>query len=268
MIKIGGYGLNMGGYLEFTQVFLEESAKYLFLLLFTVLAIRLWRRLSRLSAGNKRGDLFLACVATMIALAVGYCSICHSLGRLYSYYGMRAFNSGYLVSAFSLFAKSSEYWKSADATGKEGVCLLLAGKTDEGMKLIDEAKFLRKGRSSSFEEFYEGLYYFFREQPDKAVPLLEASSADPAYNWSVTKELAVFDVDNNQFEDAGRLMKPFLQVEVTDEDQAYVTASLKLFEGKKADAKMLVDKYESENLLPFWKSRFDKLRAKIQNQNP
>jgi hypothetical protein len=43
-------------------------------------------------------------------------------------------------------------------------------------------------------------------------------------------------------------------------------AALKLFAGKKSESKMLVDKFESENLMPFWKSRFDKLRAQIQNQ--
>jgi hypothetical protein len=31
---------------------------------------------------------------------------------------------------------------------------------------------------------------------------------------------------------------------------------------------MLVDRFDTENLLPFWKSKFDKLRAKIQNQTP
>jgi hypothetical protein len=259
---------DMAIYTEWIKVILGESAKYIALLLFAVLAIRLWRRMPRLSAGNKRSDLSLACVATAIALVIGYCSICHSVGRLYSYYGTRAFNSGYLVSAFSLFAKSSEYWKSADATGKEGVCLLLSGKTDEGIKLIGEGKVLRNGRNSSFEEFYEGLYYFYREQPEKAIPLLEASSSDADYTWRVTKAFAVLYVDNHQFADAERLMEPFSQVEITDEDQAYATASLKLFAGKKAEAKILVDKFESENLLPFWKSRFDNLRAKIQNQTP
>ena len=90
------------------------------------------------------------------------------MARLYSYYGMRAFSSGYLASACSLFSKSSEYWESADSLGNEGICLLLLGKTDEGTKLVEEAKMMRKGQSSSFEEYYQGFYYFIQEQPDKS----------------------------------------------------------------------------------------------------
>ena len=268
MIKIGDYGVNIGSYTDSAELFLGEGSKYLLLLLFSILAIRLWRRLPGLSVKNRRSNLMLACLATSIALVLGYFSICHSLGRLYLYYGTRAFDSGHLVSAFSLFEKSSEYWKSADAPGKAGVCLLLSGKPDEGMRLINRAKILRHGRNSTFEEFYEGLYYFFGEQPGHAIPLLEAASSDPDYTWRVTKTFAVLYVDNRQYADAVRLMEPFSQAEVTDEDQAYVTASLDLFAGKKAEAKALVDKFESENLLPFWKSRFDNLRAKIQNQSP
>jgi len=268
MIKLGNFTVDMGGFTDLTELLLSEAVKYLLLLLFVVLAIRLWRRWSRLSAGNKRADLVLACLTTVLAGAIGYFSICHSLGRLYLHYATRAFNSGYLVSAFSLFEKSSEYWKSANALGGEGVCLMLSGKTDEGLKLIDAAKVMRKGRNSSFENFYEGLHYFFQEQPQKAVPLLEQASTDAAYTWNVTKLFAVLYLDNHQFADAERLMKPFAGATVTDYDQAYVMASLDLFEGKKAEAKVLVDKFDLDDLPPFWKTRYDKLRAKIQNQNP
>ena len=268
MLKLGNYTVNMGGFTDGAEIFLSEAAKYLLLLLFVVLAIRLWRRLPRLSAGNKRADLVLACLTTVLAGAIGYFSICHSLGRLYLYYATRAFNSGYLVSAFSLFEKSSEYWKSADALGGEGVCLMLSGKTDEGLKLIDEAKRLRKGRNNSFESFYEGVHFFFQEQPDRAVPLLEQASSDAAYAWTVTKLFAVIYVDNHQFADAERLMKPFAGAGITDYDQAYVMASLEFFQGKKAEAKVLVDKFGLDTLPPFWKTRYDKLRAKIQNQTP
>jgi len=268
MLKLGSYAVNMGGFTDLAELFLSEAAKYLLLLLFAVLAIRLWRRLPGLSARNRRADLLFACLSTVLAGAIGYFSICHSLSRLYLYYGTRAFNSGYLVSAFSLFAKSSEYWDSANARGGEGVCLLLSGKTDEGLKLIDEAKVLRKGRNNSFEAFYEGVHYFFQEQPGRAVPLLEQASTDAAYAWTVTKLFAVIYVDNHQFEDAERLMKPFAGAGITDYDQAYVMASLELFEGKKAEAKVLVDKFGLDTLPPFWKTRFDKLRAKIQNPTP
>jgi hypothetical protein len=259
---------DMATYTEWIKVILGESAKYISLLLFSVLAIRLWRRLPRLSAGNKRKNFLLACLASAMACVVGYFSICHSLGLLYSYYGMRAFNSGYLLPAFSLFEKSSGYWKNADALGKQGVCLLFLGHPDQGMQLLDDAKTLRKGGNSSFEEYYEGLYFFFDEKAAKAIPLLEVSSADPSYRWNVIKLFAVLELDNNQPQDAEHLMQPFAQVEAADFDLAYVRASLDLFEGKKAAAKMLVDRFDTENLLPFWKSKFDKLRAKIQNQTP
>jgi tetratricopeptide (TPR) repeat protein len=268
MLKLGANAANIGSFTDLTELVLSETAKYLLLLLFAVLAIRLWRRLPKLSVQNRRSNSLLACLSTAIACAIGYFSVCHSLSRLYLYYGTRAFNSGYLLSAYSLFEKSSEYWKSADALGKKGVCLLLSGKADAGLKLIDEAKVLRKGQNSSFEGFYEGLYFFFQEQPNKAIPLLEKSSTDAAYAWNVTKLFAALYVDNNQPKDAERLMEPFAQVQVTEGDHAYVVASLDLFEGKKTEAKILVDKFDSDNLPPFWKSRFDKLRATIQSQNP
>ena len=144
----------------------------------------------------------------------------------------------------------------------------MSGKTDEGLKRIDEAKLLRKGRNNSFEAFYPGVYYFFQEQPDRAIPLLEQASTDPAYAWSVTIFFAVLYLDHNQPKDAERLMQPYAQAEVTECDHGYVVASLDLLAGKQTEAKMLVDKFESDNLLPFWKSRFDRLRAKIQTQNP
>lgn len=255
---------NIGGYETLIKLLLTEAGKYFALLLFSVLAIRLWRRWFKVSAVHKPKSLLLAGLATLVACGLGYAAICHSLSRLYLYYGMRAFNSGYLLSAFSLFEKSSEYWKNADAMGREGVCLLLSGKADEGLKLINEAAALRKGQSSAFEEFYEGVYYFFQEQPDRAIPLLEQSTADSTFIWSATKLFATFNLDNNQPKEAERLMKPFLQVEVTETDQAYVMASLNLAEGKKAEAQALFDKYATTNLPPFWKTRFDKLRMQLQ----
>ena len=132
--------------------------------------------------------------------------------------------------------------------------MLLADKPDQGMRLLDKAKSLRSGRSSYFEEFYEGLYYFFHEQPDRAVPLLEASSAKTGYQWNVAKLLSVIALEKNHPDDAKRLMKPYSQVEVEDGDysHAYVAASLKLLEGKKAEARAVLDRFPSGNLSPFW----------------
>lgn len=258
----------MGVYTETVQLLLKEAANYFFLLLISVLAIRLWRRTARLSAGHKGKNLLLACLASMVAGGVGYLSLCHSLSLLYSHYGMAAFKAGNTTSALSLFQTSSGYWKTADAQGEQGICLLFLGYPDQADRLLDEAKSLRHGGSSSFEQYYEGLYYYYQGQLDRAVPLFKAASHDGDYYWSITKLSAVIQLDENQPEQAELLMKPFAGLDVTEFDQAYVMASLDLFAGKKDAAKILVDQFGSPDLLPFWKSRFDKLRAKIQNPTP
>jgi hypothetical protein len=108
------------------------------------------------------------------------------------------------------------------------------------------------------------LYFFYQDDTTNAVPLLEAASADLGYRWGVIKLFAVIQLDRNQPQEAAQLMQPFLQVEVTENDQAYVIASLKLVEGKKAEARALVDKFLAGDVPPFWKAKFEKLRAKIQ----
>lgn len=261
--------LDMASYTRWVQVLLGEVGKYFFLLLFSVLAIRLWRRFFTLT-GGKPGNLLQACAVSILAGCLGYFSIRHSLSLLYSGYGERAFAAGNLPAAFTLFQKSSGYWSSADAMGKQGVCLLLSGRSGEGLRRLAGAKALRHGRLTPFEEFYEGLHYFFQEQPDQAIPLLEAASANPAYEWSVVKLLAVIQLDRNQVADARRLMAPFLQAKVsdTDCDHAYVVAALDLTDGKRSEAAALLDRFPPENLSPFWKPRFEKLRIRIQNQAP
>ncbi len=188
-----------------------------------------------------------------------------SLGKLYSYYGMSAFHANRLPQAFTLFELSSKYWNSADALGQKGVCLLMSGDTDRGLQLIGKAKTLRKGRNVPFEAFYEGLYYFTRGQPSNAVPLLEAASADETYCWTVVKLFAVMALDENRVADAAGQMKPFREAEITESDQAYIMASLKLADGKKAEAQAILNKFPLENLSPMWKSRFEKLQAKINH---
>ena len=56
-----------------------------------------------------------------------------------------------------------------------------------------------------------------------------------------------------------------MQAEVTESDQAYIIASLKLAEGKKAEAQVILNKFPVQDLTPMWKSRFEKLQAKINN---
>jgi len=255
---------NISDYTALTKVILIETGKYFALLLFSVLAIRLWRRWVTVSAADKPKSLLLAGAATLVACAVGYASICHSMSLLYSYYGMKAFRAERLAPALILFQTAAGYWKSADALGEEGVCLLWLDKPDDGIRLLDEAKARRKGEGPAFEQFYEGLYYFFHDQESKAVPLLEGASVDPAYDWTITKLFAVFQLDQNQPQTAAKLMAPFMQVEVTETDQAYVMASLKLAAGDKAGAQALIEKFATPGLPPFWKSRFEKLRAQLQ----
>src|SRR6266850_902736 len=254
----------IGDYMQLVKVILGESAKYFVCLLFVILAMRLWRRLPKLSGPNKQQTLLLAGLVSAAACGVGYLAIAHSLGLLYSGYGMRAFRSGKILSAASLFQTSVRHWKTADALGEEGTCLLLMEAVDQGKRLLDQAKALRKGKSNAFEQHYEGLFYFFHEQPDRAYPLLEASSYELIYRWDAIKLLCVILVEKNQVTDATQFMAPFAQVEVKECDHAYVLAWLKLVDGKKLEARALLDQFPSDKLAEFWKPRFEKLRAKTQ----
>jgi tetratricopeptide (TPR) repeat protein len=256
---------DIGSYTETTRWVLGEAGKYFALLLFSVLAIRLWRRWATSPGAKKPGNLLLACAFTLIAVVIGYFSMSRSLGKLYFHYGMSAFDQGRLLPALSLFETSLKHWRSAEATGAAGVCALLLGKSDEGMQQIEKAKSLRKGRGAPFEEFYEGLYFFKQGKRTNAVPLLEAAFAEDRYRWSVTKLFAIMLLDENRPADAAEWMKPFRQADVTEVDQAYIVASLKLAEGKKTEARALLDKFpsEEENQSLVGKARFEKLRAQL-----
>jgi len=267
MIKIGDHVMDMGDFLQWSGLILTEVLKYLSVLLFSVLAIRLWRRMLKLSARGRWSNFSFAILSTILACGIGYFSICQSMSRLYAHYGTRAFDSGYVFSAFSLFAKSAEYWKTPDAIGHEGVCLFLLHRPDNGAPLLAQAKMMRGGKESAFEDFYEGLFYFFNDQTNKAVPLLEFAATDPHYYISVAKLIAVLKLDENKPADAEALIKPIRQDEVTDVDQAYVIASLDLIEGNRTNAMALWEKFSSTNLPAYWKTRFDNLGAKIQNSD-
>lgn len=252
-------------YVETTKVILGETAKYFALLLFSVLAIRLWRRWSKSPAASRFNDLLLAGVVTVVAAVVGYVSLCQSLGKLYSHYGMNALRANRLPQAFTLFETSSKYWNSADVLGQKGVCFLLSGHPDQGLQLIGEAKALRRGHGTPLEDFYAGLYLFTLRQYSNSVPLLEAAAADGTYRWSVVKIFAVMDLDENRTAEAAGLMKPFLQAEITESDQAYIVAALKLADGKKAEAQAILNKFPPDDLSPMWKARFEKLQAEIHH---
>lgn len=255
---------NIGVYVNMIEVGLGETGKYFALLIFSVLSIRLWRRWCRTPAPLKPKCLMLACAASLIAVAIGCVSVRHSLALLYSHYGTQALRQERLAPALSLFQKSLDYWKSADALGKEGLCLLWLEKPGEGIRLLDEAKSLRGGRSSPFEQFYEGLYFFYHGQSDTAAPLLEAASGEEVFRWPVTKLFAVIQLDRNQPHEAALLMAPYIQAQISETDQAYVMASLKFADGEKSEALALVEKFSPGDDSPFWKSRFEKLRVQIQ----
>jgi len=268
MVKLGNFTFNMGDFTEFAKLFLGEAAKYVLLLLFAILAIRLWRRSVKLSGENRRINSLFAAAASVIACIVGYFSFCHSMGRLYSHYGMQAFLEGRPATALLLFSKSSQFWNSADTLGNEGVCLLWTGQPDAGIHLLDQARTAPSGKNSAFQDYYEGLYYLYNGQTNDAIPLLETASGNAAYHWSVVKLFATLQLDWNHPPEAEKLMEPFKNVPVMEMDQAYVMASLYLAEGKKTEAQQLWKQFTATNLPPFWQSRFDKLGTKIQNQNP
>ena len=252
-------------YQQAIQVILGESAKYFSLLVFAVLAFRLWRRLPRLDGGRRRTGLCLAGLVTLATGAIGYFSLSHSLSLIYSHYGMRAFRAGNVASALVLFQKSSGYWRAADARGEVGACLLLMGDPREGLPLLKEAKAMRHGRSTSFEQFYQGVFWFFQEQPDKAAPLLEAATDDLLYRWDATKLLAAIHIERNDPTAAARFMDPYLGVDVKESDQAYVMASIEVWRGRKAESRALLEKFPQKDLSEFWKPRFERLRIQAQD---
>jgi hypothetical protein len=255
----------MSQYVYVVKLILSEGGKYFVLLLFSVLAIRYWKNARRVSAEKKQKAYAFAGVATVLACGIGYVSIRHSMGRLYSYYGMDAFYSGNINSALSLFQTSTHFWRSPDAVGGEGVCVLLLNHPETGMELLDEAKRMRKGNAVPFEQYHEGLYYFVTEKWDAAVPLLESSADDEEYEWRATKMLSVITLETNGTAKAVELMKPFAGVEVREPDHAYIMACINLADGHTNDARVLVDKFYTTNCTPIFKTRFARLRAKIQN---
>jgi len=239
---------DIGNYTATATLVLGEAGKYFVLLLFSVLAIRLWRWWAKSSGSNRIKCLILAGVVTGMAVTTGYFSMCHSLGKLYAYYGMSAFRENRLPQASALFALSLQYWKNADALGQNGG---------------SQAKSLRQGNGAPFEDFYEGLYFFTQGQPGNSAPLLAAASADATYRWSAIKLLAVMELEANRPAEAARLMQPFMQADVTESDQAYVIAALKLAAGRKAEALAVLDKIPAPALTPMWQMKFEKLRAEI-----
>ena len=255
---------NISGYLGLIQILLVEFGKYFFLILLVVLAYRLARNTFKAPKNLRLNGFLLAGGLALLTLGLGYVSIRSSLGKLYFHYGEQAFNAGRLEQACELFDRSGKYWSSADATGRCGVCLLLMEIPKSGEELLVKAAAMRGGVNTGWEQYHRGLYYLIRHQNKKAVEFLSAVSGDPNYHWIVLKYFAALDLDAGDLPHAAGLMKPYLQMDVTDGDQAYLVASLKLAEGKPAEARALLDKFSAATLTPFWRSRFEKLQAQLK----
>ena len=256
---------DIGNYTAGVQAVLGEAGKYFGLLVVCVLTLRLWKRWAKIASARNIGGLLWAVTVTLCAVAIGWVSLRHSLGSLYSHYGRRAFHDGHLPAALSLFATAEKNWRSADTLGQCGVCLLLLGRAGQGLELISQARSLRGGSGTPFENFYEGLYRFAQGDVRAAAPLLQAAAADDLYRWSVIKIFAVMELDENRVADVAGQMKPFLQAEVSEFDQAYIMAALDLAGGRKTEARALLDKFPGAGLSPAWQGRYQKLRSQLQD---
>ena len=256
---------SIGNYLDAVQILLVEFAKYFAVLLLAVLAFRICRSSLKTSAARRLKGLLLAGFIGLLAIVTGFFSIRNSMGILYFHYGEAAFNSGRLAQAYLLYDTSGKFWDGADVTGRRGVCLLLLGNPDLGEALLARAGYMRDGVNSSFEKYYEGLYYLMHDQFKKAIPFLTAVSADPTYHWIVLKYFVALDLDVGEVENAEELMKPYIQTDVTEGDQAYLLAALKLRDGHPDEAQALLDKFPASDLTPFWRVRYDKLQAQLKN---
>jgi len=256
---------SISSYIELVELVLVEAGKYFGLLLLVVLAIRLWRRAAKTTGAPRRASWLLAGLVTMFSAWVGWIAITHSMSRLYFHFGMEAFHASRLDPAFSLFDESWRFHKNADALGGEGICLLLSGHPEAGLNYLNSARTMRGGQGTPFEDFYQGLVYFYVGDQTNAAPLLQAASVDPDYNWPVLKLFAVIDLDQQQPQAAAQLMQPYLDAEITDPDQAYVIARLKMAGGKNAEALALANKFSTADTTPYWKKRLEDLKTLLQN---
>jgi tetratricopeptide (TPR) repeat protein len=254
---------SVGGYIDLIRLILGESVRYFAVLLFAVLAIRLWRGGRQLTGNSRWHSLFVAALFALLAAGIGYFSIRSSMAKLYSYYARQAFEAGRLDAACLLFDTSTKFRTDADAIGREGVCLLLLGNPATGEALLERARQVR-GDAAAFENYYHGLYYILNGEPKRGVPFFEAVSADVTYHWIVLKYFAALALDVNDPTNAAELMKPYMEADITDADQAYIIASLKFLAGQKTEAQQLVDKFYTPDLPSFWKTRFEKLQTKLK----
>ncbi len=256
---------DIGNYTAGVLAVLGEAGKYFGLLVVCVLTIRLWSRWAKMASARNIGGLLWAVAATFCVVAIGWVSMRHSLGSLYSHYGRRTFHDGHLSEALSLFAAAEKNWHSADTLGQCGVCILLLGDARQGLELISQARSLRNGIGTPFENFYEGLYHFTQGDVRASAPLLQAAAADDLYRWSVIKIIAVMELDENRVANVAEQLKPFMQAEVTEFDQAYIMAALNLAGGRKSEARLLLDKFPGTGLSPAWQNRYQKLRSQLQD---
>lgn len=256
------------GYSNTIQILLIEFGKYFGVFLLSVLCFRTFRSSMKMPAAGRRKGLLLAGFIGLMAIMAGYCSIQNSMGIMYLHYGNAAFDSGRLEQAYDLYDSSAKFWDGADATGRKGVCLFLSGATNQGEALLERASMMRHGKNTSFEQFYKGLYYLINHQDKQAVLFLSQAAADNAYNWTVVKYFAALDLDYGDTQSAATRMEPYLNADITDGEFAYIIAALDVANGKPDAAKAVLDKFSPAELTPFWKVRFEKLQAQINQTHP
>ena len=256
---------NICDYTDHVGTILAEGGKYFVLLVLCILAIRLWRRWCRVRAARNTSSLILACVVTVAAGFTGYFSMRHSLATMDTYFGIQAYDNGRLEQAAALFEASERNWLMGDTLGRHGVCLLYLGQGNQGVAMLAQARAMRRGEGTPFEFMNEGWYDFIQGNQPDALKFLRAAAKDLAYRWPATKIIAVIELDQNQIAAAAEEMKPYLQFEVTDFEQAYVLATLKLADGHKEEARTLLNKFPAPHSTTQWQTRYDQLLARLQN---
>ena len=256
---------SIGDYNEWIRVAIGEGGKILILLLLVVFCIRLWKRMT--GARRTVRGVLVACALTAATIAAGYWGTCHSLSRLYSFYGDDAFNESRCGSAVLLYQTSNQYWRRADTVGKLGVSLLLLGQPTPAQRLLTEAKSMRGGVASHQECFFQGLYWFLNDRPAVAVSLLERSRGDVQFQWKSVKLLSIIAIDQGRISEVVGLMEPFRRAKVEEGDHAYIQACLLVHEGRKNAAWQMIQPYVPDQFPKFLLPRVERLRNSLPAAN-
>ncbi|MBF0406909.1 MAG: hypothetical protein HQM10_06125 [Candidatus Riflebacteria bacterium] len=248
---------DIGNYIGLVNLFIAEAAKFLLVVISSVICGKIWRFLLR-NRDFSTQTVLIATLFTIFSLASTYCCIKHSLSRLYYYYGNQAFENENFASAANLFADSLSHWKNIEIRGKLGVVLLFLNQEKAGLALLRETQ-RERGSAALFEQFHEGLYFFLKDEPLKAIPLLEKASENGEYRMQIVRIFSIIQLDKGNLNEALRLYSPIRQTPVENFDQALIMLSILALEGNISEAKKLFQQYFSENMPSFWKKRYSRM---------